>query len=182
MNCILENHTSVCSSSAALVMKQPYYVCMHMHNMLNETNTEVEVTYHMLVNEVTYNLANMSTECQNNCCIYNNLLREITNPTCVLLQNTLWGSDNDTYLTSNARFREVKDLCNSQVKNTSLTISLQKKHDAVEYTGGLTALFAFLIFIFVLCTCALCIKQSRKTHPNQYCIELKIGGHSCLHL
>lgn len=170
VKCTLENSTSICISSAVVISKtQRYHVCMHYS--AQEIDHEQYVKYDLLADEVTYDLTDIcsceSITCRLNesdCCVsYNNLWQEMFKPTCVFLQNTAVGSDN-----------QARDL------PFPFTITSHKKWDAVIYATIPTILFSLLLFLTVLCV--IIRTKYRNKHPNQYLVELKLAARSCLRL
>ena len=163
VNCTLEGNKSVCSSFVDKIsITQRYYVCMLFSSRDIEEHHNINGTicqWSYLWSE-WYRVQwedRVSTEWNWLLCY---LRQELVKPTCIFVQTTTLGSDNQA----------------KEIRNVFPMFS-HKKWDAVIYTGVLGTLFLFSLVVNLLCICGRTIYWKR--HPNQCCMELTLAGHVC---
>ena len=161
VNCTRENSTSRCTSSVVPIpISRHYIVCM----LFSAREIEIEefVSYDLLAYEVAYDLTSCQRiQCRLNetqCCIsYKGLLQEMDKPTCIFLQNTAVGGNNQAL---GIPF--------------PFTITSHKKWDAVQYSGILSCIVLIFLSLTLFCKCS-CL-QYEKRHPDRSCVELRIAN------
>ena len=159
VNCTRENSTSRCTSSVVPIpISRHYFVCM----LFSAREIEEFVSYDLLAYEVAYDLTSCERiQCRLNethCCIsFKGLLQEMDKPTCVFLQNTAVGGDNQALRIP-----------------FPFTITSHKKWDAVQYCGILSCIVLIFLSLTLFCKCS-CL-QYEKRHPERSCVELRIAN------
>ena len=149
VNCtLIKNSTSVCSSSVVdISITRRYYVCMLLSSRLQGTD-KLYVNYSLSAEEFTYNLTGTERKvCQLNitdCCVsFGSIFKE---PTCVFIQTTALGSDN-----------QAKELL------FCFSIFVHKNWETLIYSGVLGILLLAPTLLYV---CGRVVYWMKYQHPN----------------
>ena len=170
-NCTNNNVTAECSSSVYKIDRTDRYImCMLLSPQ--DGSGPHEVTYNLHINSREYDLSDTAPyenkECQQldktHCCVdYETVLQELYEPTCLFIHNTAPTS-----------YLEAKEL------SFVMIIQPHKKSDAIVFCWVLV--FVAVVPLVAVVVCIIGRIRYHKAHPEQYCVELKIAGRSCLRM
>ena len=154
---------STCSTSQIVINETGRYLMCIISNFA----TSVLIDYELHINEFRYvNTSKFVSEtCHldegTNCCMsFKDILKEVRNPTCMLIRTTVTGESDNAYSLPR-RFH----------------IMTQQKWDSVEY---LVYLFIVPTVVFVSVVSLCSYTCYRKRHPEGYCLKLSVNDVTCV--
>ena len=151
INCTYENDTTLCESAQVVINEtKHYYTCMFFSHPYPSAHAYYNMYIHEVIYEASHSHRQLCHLNESHCCYaFKNILKEVDDPTCVLITTEAKGNHNI-----------AKDM------PVALTIATNKNLQGILYSF---CAFCIVVAILILVVCVFLYTCYRKEHPGHCC-------------